>query len=427
MTDLTPPHDFAAEQAVLGAMLISRDAITTVTSLLSGPDFYRPAHEFVFDAITALDGTGRPVDPVTVGDELRSRGTLANGGGLPYLAELFAAVDVAANAGYHAQLIRTAADRRRLIDLAAHISQRAHDPEADPIALVEKARLALDAATPITGRLRTVDEILPDVIDELQALQRDGRRMGHPFPWREVNERLHGLVPGRFFVLGARPAQGKSMFAQNCAESVAATGQQVLYLSLEMTQGEVTRRMLSNASRVSMNRLQTGQLADSDWERIADGQTRIPTSIAFDEDPRQTVGTMRRAVQDLLRRGPVGLVILDYIQLVTPGDANIPRQEQVSQLSRGCKLLAKEFAVPVLALAQMNRGIETRADKKPVLSDLRESGSLEQDADVVLFLQRGEGEADSWVTLHCAKFRHGQTFALDMSFEGHYSRIAEIA
>jgi replicative DNA helicase len=435
LADVVPPQNLAAEQCVLGAMLLSKDAIADVVETIRGSDFYHPQHETIFDAILDLYGGGEPADAVTVANELTKRGKLAKLGGAPYIHDLLSAVPLAANAGYYADIVRDKAILRRLADAATHIAQlvRAGEGEADQ--LVDLAQAELHG---ITDRRSSEDgiplaQLMQPAMDEIEAIGSRGQLSGVPTGFVDLDELTGGLHPGQMIILAARPGAGKSTLALDLARSASIKhGLAVAIFSLEMSRLEITMRLLSAEATVPLAHIRSGRMTDHDWKSIATCMSEISAAPLFiDDSPNLTITEIRAKARRLRQRNSLQLVVIDYIQLMTSGKRVESRQVEVSEFSRQIKLLAKELEVPVVALSQLNRGPEQRTDKRPLLSDLRESGSLEQDADLVILLSRPDlydkesdraGEADFDV----AKHRNGPTRTVNVAFQGHYSRFADM-
>ena len=430
-----PPQDVAAEQCVLGAMLLSKDAIAEVVEILRGGDFYRPQHELIYLAIVDLYGRGEPADAVTVADELSKRGQLLKLGGAPYIHDLLVAVPLAANAGFYAGIVRDKAVLRRLADAATKIAQLVHAGQGEADDLVDRAQSELYA---ITDRRASQDyvplaQLMQPVMDEIEAIGARGDMSGVPTGFLDLDELTGGLHPGQMVILAARPGAGKSTLALDLARSASIRhGLTSAIFSLEMSQLEITMRLLSAESSVPLSHIRSGRMSDDDWGRIATRMAAISAAPMYiDDSPNLTIMEIRAKARRLKQRNDLKLIVIDYIQLMTSGKRVESRQVEVSEFSRQIKLLAKELEVPVVALSQLNRGPEQRTDKKPMLSDLRESGSLEQDADLVILLSRPDlydkesdraGEADFDV----AKHRNGPTRVVTVAFQGHYSRFADM-
>jgi replicative DNA helicase len=572
----TPPQDMAAEQSVLGAMLISKDSIADVAEVLRGMDFYRPAHELIHDAIIDLYGRGEPADPITVVAELQRRGELARVGGAPYLHTLSANVPIAAHAGYYAEIVREKAILRRLVEAGTRIVQIGYAGEGQVDDVVDEAQAEVYK---VTDRRTAEDyaplsDIMDGVLDEIEAIgNREAGLYGVPTGFADLDDLTNGLHAGQMVIVAARPAMGKALALDTplptptgwtimsevavgdqlygadarpttvvaatevlhdrpCYEVTFSDGSTIvadaehqwlvhgldvaitprvvttrhlyecaddhliemadsssvkveavhpvasvpvrcvqvdsaehLYLagptgvpthnstlaldlcraasiqnnltscffSLEMTRSEITMRLLSAEAKVPLNHIRNGQMDDGDWDKLARKMGEVSSAPMFiDDSPNMTMMEIRAKARRLKQRHDLRLVVIDYMQLMTSGKKVESRQLEVSEFSRQIKLLAKELDVPIVALSQLNRGPEQRSDKRPMMSDLRESGSLEQDADMVILLHRDDvyekestrpGEAD----LIVAKHRNGPTRDITVAFQGHYSRFVDMA
>lgn len=433
--DRTPPQDVQAEQSVLGAMLISKDAIGDVGEIIKGHDFYRPAHEQIFNAIIDLFGRGEPADAITVADELTKRGELGRVGGHIYLHELLSTVSIASNASYYAEIVREKAVLRRLVEASIRIAQLGYSGQGDVNNIVDAAQQAIYqvAEGKASEDYSPLSALMEATLDEIEALASHGIMAGVPTGFVELDELTNGLHPGQMVIIAARPGVGKSTLGLDFARAAAIQhGLCSAFFSLEMTKTEIVMRLLSAEAQVPLHDIRRGHMSDENWARIARKTGDISSAPLFiDDSPNLTMMEIRAKARRLKQRHDLKLVVVDYLQLMSSGKRVESRQLEVSEFSRQMKLLAKELDVPVIALSQLNRGPEQRTDKRPMLSDLRESGSLEQDADVVVLLHRDDmynnssersGEADFIV----AKHRNGQTRTVTVAFQGHYSRFVDM-
>jgi len=434
--DRTPPQDLAAEQSVLGAMLMSKDAIADVIEFVKGRDFYRPAHEVIFDAIINLYGRGEPADPVTIADQLGKLGDLQRAGGHIYLADLLSSVSIAANAGYYADIVREKAVLRRLVEASVRIAQMGYQAAGDVDDIVDAAQQALYEVSEgkASDDYKPLSLLIEPTIDEIEAIgARGGGMAGVPTGFAELDELTNGLHGGQMIIVAARPAMGKSTIALDFARSAAIKHRlTTAFFSLEMSQTEIVMRLLSAEAGVALNHIRNGKMTDEDWQRVVNKTVQISEApLYIDDSPNLTMMEIRAKARRLKQRHDLKMVVIDYMQLMTSGKKVESRQLEVSEFSRQIKLLAKELEIPVVALSQLNRGPEQRTDKRPMLSDLRESGSLEQDADMVILLHRDDaydreskraGEAD----LIVAKHRNGPTANIVTAFQGHYSRFVDM-
>jgi len=432
----TPPQDMQAEQFLLGAMLISKDAINDVLGKVYGADFYRPQHEVIFDAIVDLYGRGEPVDMVTVAEALTRIGELQKVGGAPYLHTLAHEVQIAANAEHYARIVADTATFRRMVDAGTKIAQRGYQRQGEAAEVYDAAMADLLA---VGGQSKGEDyvhagEVLTTALDEMEAHTGTGELKGVPTGFYDLDELTNGLHPGQMIVVAGRPAMGKSTLATDLIRSAAIHhGIPSCYFSLEMSRGELIRRTISAESRVSLDKITSGLLADDDWQRIASHYTAIAEApLWIDDSPNLTMTEIAAKARRLKAQHGLGFMVIDYLQLMTSGRRVENRQTEVSEFSRQIKILAKQLEIPVVALSQLNRGPEQRTNKRPLLSDLRESGAIEQDSDVVILLHREDayeqessrpGEAD----LIVAKHRNGPCRDVVVVAQLHYSRFVDMA
>jgi replicative DNA helicase len=396
MATRVPPHNLNAEESLLGAMLLSRDAVNTAAETGIGVEhFYKPAHQHVFDAMRSLLTIGEPIDPVTVADELRRVGLLDEIGGLDFLLQLQNSTPVIGNVGRYAKIVLDTASLRRLIGVASEIAEIAYtEPDDVTKALDEvESRVFAVADQRVVDSTKPLRELLEEASDELEKrFESKVQLTGVPTGFADLDAKILGLQKSSLVIVGARPAMGKTAFALNVATNVAQkSGLPVLIFSLEMSHSELTMRILSSEAGVESSKLRTGNLSVSEWTLINNAIGRLDQQLIFlDDNPRVTVMEIRAKARRLQARyGGLGLIVIDYLQLMSGSGAE-NRQLEVSEISRNLKILAREMEVPVMALSQLSRQLETRQEKRPQLSDLRESGSLEQDADIVMFLHRPE-------------------------------------
>lgn len=432
----TPPHDVLAEQSVLGGMLLSKDATADVTGLLRGPDFYVPKHEVVYEAIIDLYSRGEPTDVITVTDQLTKTGDLQRAGGVEYLHTMTGIVPTAANASFYAEIVAEKALLRRLVEAGTRIAQMGYAAEGEAIELVNSAQSEIYQ---VTGDDQSEDyvplsEAVDSAVEEIERanMAEDGM-LGIPTGFAELDEKTNGFAPGQMVIIAARPAMGKSTLALDVARSASVhAGATTVFFSLEMGRTEIATRLLAAEASIPMQALRKGNLEPRDWTKIAATTNRINEAPLFiDDSPNLTLVEIRAKCRRLKQRHNLKMVVIDYLQLLSSGKKAESRQQEVSEFSRALKLLSKELEVPVVALSQLNRASEQRSDKMPAISDLRESGSLEQDADMVILLHRESsyetdnpraGEAD----LILAKQRNGPTGTITVAFQGMYSRFQDM-
>lgn len=434
--DRTPPHDYSAEMSVLGGMMLTADAIADVVGQVKPRDFYRPAHQALYATIVDLFGRGQPADPVTVCAELTRTSRLAAVGGAPYLHTLLAHVPTAANAGYYAEIVADLATRRRLIEAGTRIVQLGYS-DGDTASTVDRAQAEIYDVTDTAGSTDPVpiSELMPPTFDELERIaDHGGQTVGLPTGFADLDDLTQGLHPGQMVVIAARPALGKSTLGLDLARACSIRqGLPAVVFSLEMSRSEISQRLLSAEAKVALHHMRSGRLSDEDWARLARRMGEVADAPLYvDDSGTITMTEIRSKARRLKQQHDLSLIVVDYLQLMTSGKRVENRQQEVSEIARSLKLLAKELDVPVVAISQLNRSPEHRADKIPQLSDLRESGSIEQDADVVILLHREDahkqqtpraGEAD----LILAKHRNGPTGTVTVAFQGHYSRFVDMA
>jgi replicative DNA helicase len=427
-------HEPEAEKAVLGITLMSADSVSEMRRRLDTDDFYLPLHQTIYTAICDLDDERLPVEPTAVLSNVTRSGKTKNPGELGvYLAELVGTAPSPASLPHYASLIRDAATRRGLAHIGVKMQQLAALDGADSSnSIVEEMRTALDnlAVDRIGTEIPVADEIIAMTLDEIDALASGKTVAGIPTGFSEVDYALNGLRPGQMIIIAARPGVGKSSLMMDIVRHAAFKQKKsVLVFSLEMSKTEVMMRALSGEAYVDLHSLKTGDLDDHKWQQISKATAKMAgAKLGIDDNAAVTMTDIRAQARAFQRAHGLDMIAIDYLQLMNSDKRTDSRQQEVSEISRGVKLLAKEFGVPVLALSQLNRGSEQRADKKPAISDLRESGSLEQDADVVILLHREEvydketpraGEADFII----AKQRSGPTGTIVLSWLGKYSRF----
>jgi replicative DNA helicase len=431
----TLPNDLLSEQSTIGGMLLSQEAIAEVFEFVKADDFYAPKHETIFNAILSLYSKGEPTDVITVTDELIKNGDLVRAGGADYLHQLTSIVPTAANAPFYAQIVAEKATLRRLVEVGTRIAQMGYSNEGEVEDLVNRAQEDVYAVT----RAGVGEDYVPlfdsieAAVDEMERAQsRGGDMVGVPTGFTELDEMTHGLHGGQFVILAARPAVGKSTLALDFARNAAIKHKKpVIFFSLEMGRAEIAMRLLSAESRINLQSMRKGSLSDNEWQRLAGVRGEINSApLYIDDSPNLTLVEIRAKCRRMAQRVGLEMIVIDYIQLMTSGKKVESRQQEVSEFSRALKLLAKELNVPVVAISQLNRNSEKSDNKVPEISQLRESGSLEQDADVVILLHREAmferehpraGEAD----LILAKQRNGPTGTITVNFLGQFSKFED--
>jgi replicative DNA helicase len=430
------PHNLDAEQSTLGGMLLSQEAVAEVFEMVSGSDFYAPKHELIFNAILNLFGKGEPTDVIAVSDELNKQGNLIKAGGADYLHSLTSYVPTAANASYYAQIVAEKAILRRLIEAGTRIAQSGYESQGEVTDLVNQAQAEVYKVVSQTSKEDYVglSDSIEAAIHEIETAQkRGGELTGIPTGFTDLDALTHGLHPGQLVIVAARPAVGKSTFALDIARAAAIKNNKAtIFFSLEMGRAEIAMRMLAAESSIYLQSMRKGNLSEADWTRLAAIRGKINDApLYIDDSPNMSLVEIRAKCRRLAQQVDLKMVVIDYIQLMSSGKKVESRQQEVSEFSRALKLLAKELGIPVVALSQLNRQTEQSKDKRPEISHLRESGSLEQDADVVVLLHREgiyekdhprAGEAD----LILAKQRNGPTGTVVVAFHGQYSRFVNM-
>jgi replicative DNA helicase len=434
-TGRVPPHNLQAEESLIGAMLLSRDAVAVAVETCAPDDFYKPAHGHIFDAICSLYGQGAPVDPTTVSDELGADVLVAVGGAAT-LITLQANTPATTHADRYAKIVTEFALLRRLIAMAGEISEIGYGVPEDVTVAVDQIREMVDRVTERSeaGTLMCAEDMFTEGLDRLERLYDRGETFsGLSTGFVDLDEKLGGLAKSTLTIIGARPSMGKTAMALAVARHVATLGIPVLFFSLEMSHAEITQRMFSAEARVDSMRIRSGRLSESDWPRISHVMGRLGSvPLYVDDSPTVTVPEMRSRAMRLRSQGGLGLVVVDYLQLMGGRVKAENRQVQLAEISRGLKILARELDEPVIALSQLSRNLEARGDKRPVLSDLRESGSLEQDADVVMFLYRDEvynptSDDRGMAEVIISKHRNGPTGVCKLAWLEKYTSFANMS
>ena len=443
-----PPQDLDAEQSVLGAMLLAEAAVAEATELLKAEDFYRGGHGEIFAAMLELYQGSEPVDQVSVCDRLDQRGSLEQVGGRPAVFALAEAVPVVTNARRYAEIVREMAMLRGLIRVGTEVAQLGYDRPGDTRELLDMAEQKVYeiAQTGNSGEdFTAIKQPLDEAFHRLTLLFESGDGSGVtglPTGFGELDRLTSGLQKSNLVILAARPSMGKTSLALNMAEHVAVTLQKpVALFSLEMSKAEIAQRLLCSVGKVDQSRLRMGQLEDGDWMRVTGAMESLGSApLYIDDSGAMTVMEMRAKARRLAARqkGGLAMIVVDYIQLMQASMQTDNRVQEISQISRSLKMLARDLDVPVLALSQLSRAVEQRQDKRPVLSDLRESGAIEQDADVVMFIYRdayyrkSEGEevrpddpSNDLSEVHLAKHRNGPVGTINLRFQSRYTRFVD--
>ncbi len=432
-----PPHNLEAEESLLGSMLLSSDATAAAIEICGPADFYKPAHGHIFAAIVALFERGEPIDAVTVTDELRRAGLVEAVGDPVMLVSLQANTPSIANAAHYARIVEEHALLRRLVGVAGEIAEIGYSVPEDVSRAVDQAEsMVFDLSERrTTDTMRPLKDLLLPSLERIEELaQHSGTVTGVATGYHDLDSILAGLQPSSLTIVGARPAMGKTSFALGMLAHVGiALRRPALLFSLEMGHLELTQRLLASEARVDAQRLRTGRIHESDWVKVSGAVSRISEATIFiDDNPNLTAMDIRARARRLKKaEGDLGLVVIDYLQLMTGRARAENRQVEVAEISRSLKILARELQCPVVALSQLSRSLEARQDKRPMLSDLRESGSLEQDADVVLFIYREEQyepedtpiDRRGMAEIIVSKHRNGPTGSVHLVFLNQYARF----
>ena len=432
-----PPQALDVEAALLGTMLLSRDAIADALQIVEPSHFYKPSHIHVFEAICDLYGAGEPADVNTVGDSLNRRGYLEKMGGKSFLLELQAGSPSVTSAARYAKIVTEHATLRTLIGVGNEITEIGYSQPDDVVKAVDEAENLVFQVSQrrSTESMERIGPLLQGNLDRLEALADSTKDViGTPTGFRDFDNLLSGLQDNSLIIVGGRPATGKTAFGLNIATNIAISGLPTLVFNMEMSQLELSQRILCSEARVDSRKVRNGQLNDQDWTRINQGLGMLDElQLYIDDNPNLSIMEIRGKARRLKSKvGKLGVIVVDYLQLMTGRSNAESRQVEVAEISRGLKILARELETPVIGLSQLSRGLEARQDKRPMLSDLRESGSIEQDADVVAFVYRDEvynpespdaGTAEIIV----AKHRNGPTGTIRLGFLPHYTRFQDMA
>ncbi|MGH2820991.1 MAG: replicative DNA helicase [Actinomycetota bacterium] len=432
-----PPHNIDAEMSVLGAMLESRDAIANVVEILQAADFYKPAHAEIFETIVGLWQRGEPADAVTAADELARRGTLESVGGKPYILGLIDAYPTASSAAHYARLVEEHGLLRRLVDAGNQVQEIGFSqPEEVDDAVDEAEEIIYKVGDRrLREDIRPIRPLLAENMEMIEKLYERGEHVtGLPTGFADLDEKTAGFQPSNLIIIAARPSMGKSAILGDFALHAAIHQDvPVVIFALEMSRHEMVQRFLASQAKVDSQRLRRGSLQEQDWTRLSAALGRLAEApVYIDDSANVTLMEMRAKCRRLKAKHGLGLIIIDYLQLMQSPRRSENRQQEVSDISRSLKIMARELEVPVICASQLNRGVEYRADKRPLLADLRESGSIEQDSDLVMFLYRDEvynpdtehkGEAE----LILAKHRNGPTGLVRLAFMNQYTKFASFA
>lgn len=436
----TPPQDIVAEKSVLGAIMIDEGAFPEIATVIKPSDFYDERHSLIFEAMINLYDGHRPIDLLTLTAELKSLKKLKDVGGASYLTELSNFVPVASHSRAYAEIVRKAAIQRRLIKAGSEIASKAYEDGASIDELVGKAEQELFEVSDkvIKTEYKPMSDLLTDTFDRMEELRNNkGALRGLKTGFRDVDKKTAGLQKGDLVIIGARPAMGKTTFAQNLTYNIASINKKgVLFFSMEMGANEIIERMLSDVSGVDNWKIRTGNISDEEYARIGDAMAELSElPIYIDDTSSMTILELRNKARRAMHDHDIGIVVVDYLQLIQGSDRyKGQRVQEVTEISRGLKILARELSIPVVALAQLSRNVTGRDNPRPVLSDLRESGSIEQDADLVMFLHRPDyykQNEDNYEETHIteliiAKHRHGEVGKIQLYFHPELLRFMSL-
>lgn len=431
-----PPYNMEAEQAILGSMMIDKEAVYIAIEMLEAEDFYKEANQIIFSTIVALETKGEPVDMVTLTEELHRQNSVEKVGGVGYIAEVANIVPTAANASHYAEIVAEKSLLRKLIRVATNIANRCYEDQEDTHDLLDSAeRMILEIAENRNfSGLIPIKQVLSTTLEKIEQLaNRKGNITGVPSFFSDLDSMTSGWQSSDLIILAARPAMGKTSFGLNVAQNAAIKGKiPVAIFSLEMSKEQLVQRLMSSEAMIDQHKLRTGRLLDEEWVRLTRAAQPLSTAEIFiDDTPAISVLELRAKARRLKVEKGLGLIIIDYLQLMQMGKRQENRQQEISEISRSLKALARELDVPIIALSQLSRAVEQTQDKRPALSHLRESGALEQDADLVMFIFREEyynpdTEKPGIAEIIIAKHRNGPTGSIELGFVKEFTKFVDI-
>jgi len=430
-----PPQNIEAEQSVLGSMLLSRDAIIDVSEIIKADDFYKESHKKLFDVMMEMFEKDIPVDLVTVVDELRKRNMLEAIGGIDYIASLSSNVITTANVSYYAKLIKEKATLRRLIEASSEIMELSYEgDDVETVLDIAEQKIFDIAQGRNTTNFSPIKDVLMNTFYKIEELYKNkGQLTGIPSGFPDLDLKTAGFQPSDFILVAARPSMGKTSFALNIAQNAALlTGLPVAIFSLEMSKEQLVNRLICSTANIDSQKLRTGNLDEDDWMKLAAAMTPLSKApIYIDDTPGIGVMDIRAKCRRLKLEKGLGLVMIDYLQLMQGRGKAENRQQEISEISRSLKSLARELNVPVITLSQLSRAPESRSDHRPILSDLRESGAIEQDADIVMFLYRDDyyhkdSEKKNIAEVIIAKHRNGPTGTVELLWLAQYTKFVSL-
>ena len=430
-----PPHSVEAEQSVLGSILLDKEAMISVSETLVPEDFYKEAHKVIYESMLKLYNSQSEIDLITLTDELRDQGYLDDIGGIAYITSLSTVVPTTSNIKYYVNIVKEKSISRLLISAANDIINLGYDGSAKVEYVLENAEKKIFDISQerATNDFQPINQVISEALSMLEKLYEEKNDVtGLTTGFRDLNKKINGLQRSDFLLIEARPAMGKTAFALNLVQNAALKGDaSVAVFSLEMSKEQLVQRMIASQSTVELKKIKTGTLADNDWPRITDGMAILSgAKIHIDDTPGIKISELRSKCRKLKIEKGLDLVLIDYLQLMEGEGQNESRQQEIAKISRSLKILAKELDCPVVALSQLSRAPEQRADHRPMLSDLRESGSIEQDADIVMFLYRDEyynpdTEKKNIGEVIVAKNRHGETGTVELVWFGGIQKFAD--
>lgn len=430
-----PPHSVESEQSILGSIILDKDAIITVAETINPGDFYKEAHKIIYESMLRLNSNNEPIDLITLIEELRKEGNLDNVGGISYLTSLSTIVPTTSNVKYYANIVKEKSVMRQLIKASNEIINLGYGGSTDVQEILDKAEKNIfDISQEKSGdEIKPINLVLQDAYDMIESLYTNKSDVtGITTGFVDLNKKINGLQRTDLILVAARPAMGKTAFSLNLVQNAALKGDaSVAVFSLEMSKEQLVQRMLSAQSNVELSKIKTGTLGESDWPRIIDAMAVLSESNIFiDDTPGIKISEIRSKCRRLKIEKGLDLILIDYLQLMEGEGKNENRQQEIAKISRSLKILAKELNCPVVALSQLSRSPELRKDHRPILSDLRESGSIEQDADIVMFLYRDEyyhddSEKKNIGEVIVAKNRHGETGTVELVWFGQVQKFAD--
>ncbi len=430
-----PPHSVESEQSILGSIILDKDAIITVAETIVPGDFYKEAHKIIYESMLSLNSNNEPIDLITLIEELRKEGHLDNVGGISYLTSLSTIVPTTSNVKYYANIVKEKSVMRQLIKASNEIINLGYDASTDVQEILDKAEKNIFdiSQEKASDDIQPINLVLQDTFDMIEKLCTEKSDVtGITTGFTDLNKKINGLQRTDLILLAARPAMGKTAFSLNLVQNAALKGDaSVAVFSLEMSKEQLVQRMLSAQSNVELSKIKTGTLGESDWPRIIDAMAVLSeANIFIDDTPGIKISEIRSKCRRLKIEKGLDLILIDYLQLMEGEGKNENRQQEIAKISRSLKILAKELDCPVIALSQLSRSPELRKDHRPILSDLRESGSIEQDADIVMFLYRDEyyhddSEKKNIGEVIVAKNRHGETGNVELVWFGQVQKFAD--